>query len=230
MLTLGLGIGATTAIFSLVNAILLRPLPFPQQDRRLWLQKVDQTADRAGALEPLSYPDFFDWRAQSHSFTAMACYRGTNATLTGAGDAQQLTSTIVSSDLFRVLGISPMLGRDFLPDDEKRGSHVAMLSYQLWKSTFGGANVIAGRGITLNGHSYTVAGVMPADFAYPIQNPPVALWTTLADDAVDSEFIKQRGADVLDVIARLKPESPGATPPSRLEPIFRKAVMSIGPS
>ncbi len=203
ILTLALGIGAATAIFSLVNAVLLRPLPFPEQDRLAWLQQGVQ-APGGGPLVPntLSYPDFFDWRARQHSFTGIASHRDTDVTLTGLGDARQLTSQIVSSDFFRVLGVSPILGRDFERSEEKPDTRVAMLSHQLWQTTFGGAPDITGRAITLDGQSYTVAGVMPASFAFPIQNPPVLLWTLLGDD---KQFFKQRGADVLDVVGRLKP-------------------------
>jgi predicted permease len=201
ILTLALGIGATTAIFSLVNAVLLRPLPFPQQDRLVSLLELDQAA---GATVPghLSYPDFFDWRKQQHSFTAIASYRDNGATLTGAGDAQQLTSDVVSSDFFQVLGVHPMLGRDFLKSEEKPDTHAAILSHQLWQSTFGGARDIVGSTITLDGRSYTVAGVMPPTFSFPIQNPPVVLWTSIGDD---TQFFTQRGASLLEVIGRLAP-------------------------
>src|SRR5580700_4886680 len=102
ILTLAVGIGATTAIFSLVNAVLLRPLPFPQQERLLWLQLADfEPGVPANAQETMSYPNFFDWRAQSHSVTGMACYRQDSTTLTGRGDPQQLESQVVSAEFFR---------------------------------------------------------------------------------------------------------------------------------
>ena len=184
ILTLALGIGATTAIFSLVNAVLLRPLPFPEPERLVSLQQADfEPGVPANAQENLSYPDFFDWRAQSRSVAGMACYRHDSVTLTGSGDPQQLESQVVSSEFFRVLGVHPMLGRDFLPGDEKAGARVAVLSYALWQSMFGSARNVAGSAITLDGHSYTVVGVMPRGFVFPIQDPPPALWTTLADDA-----------------------------------------------
>jgi len=200
ILTLALGIGATTAIFSLVNAVLLRPLPFPQQDRLVWLDELDRPAQGAAVGSHLSYPDFFDWRKQQHSFSGLASYRDSGVTLSGVGDAQQLPSQIVSADFFQVLGVHPMLGRDFLKEDEKPDTHIAMLSHQLWQSTFGGARNIVGRSITLDGQTYTVAGVMPANFSFPIQNPPVAVWTSMGDD---TQFFTQRGADLLEVIGRL---------------------------
>ena len=202
ILTLALGIGATTSMFSLVNAVVLRPLPFPGQDRLVWLAAADKSAGGPAVADTLSYPDFIDWRAQSHSFSGIASYRHNGTTLSGDGDAQNIESQIVSADFFRVLGVRPLLGRDFRADEEKPGSHVAMLSHQLWQSTFGGARDIVGRAITLDGESYTVAGVMPAGLSFPIQNPPPALWTTLADDA---QFANQRGATVVEVIGRLKP-------------------------
>src|ERR1700722_11340085 len=130
ILTLALGIGATTAIFSLVNAVLVRPLPFPGQERLISLQHADfEPGVPVNAQEPLSYPDFFDWRAQSHSVAGIACFRHAGVTLTGSGDPQQLESQVVSAEFFRVLGVHPMIGRDFLPGDEKAGAHVAVLSY-----------------------------------------------------------------------------------------------------
>ena len=215
VLTLALGIGATTAIFSLVNTVLLRPLAFPEPDRLMWAAEQVQTSDgtentlrAAGA--PLSYPDFFDWRSQNHSFSAMASYRDNEFTLTGTGDPRHLTGQIVAADFFRVLGVNPALGRSFGPDDEKPGVHVVMLSHELWQSTFGSATDIVGRAITLDDKSYTVVGVMPKGFQYPIQNPAPALWSSLADDAYDPNpngeaMTTQRGAHMVDVVARLKP-------------------------
>ncbi len=210
ILTLGLGIGAATAIFSLVNSVLLRPLPFPDPSKIVSLQIADH---RAGALDlpdAVSYPDFFDWRAQSRSFTAIASIRNNSLTLTGSGDPQQLQAKAVSADFFRVLGVEPELGRGFLREEEKPGTHVAVLSHELWQSTFGGAKDIVGRTIILDAHSYTVVGVMPGKFEFPLQTPKVLLWTTLADNAVadapgDTPDTAQRGLQTLEVIGRLKP-------------------------
>lgn len=208
ILTLALGIGATTGIFSLVNAVLLRPLPFPEPGRLVSLEHENHVS---GTVAPtsLSYPDFFDWRARNHSFSAMASYSDQQFVLTHAGDAQSLQGQVVSSEFFRVLGIHPALGRDFTPEEEKPGRYVAMLSHDLWQSTFGSRPDIAGQTIVLDGHSYTVAGVMPAGFSFPIHNPAPQLWTTLATDAIDSDGGKpataNRGMDMLLVIGRLKP-------------------------
>jgi predicted permease len=211
ILTLALGIGATTAIFSLVNAVLLRPLPFPEQDRLIWAEQADiEPGVAANAYESLSYPNFFDWRAQNHIATAMACYRNSSVTLTGSGEPQQLSAAVVSAEFFRALGVHPLLGRDFLPNEERAGTHVAMLSYLLWRSSFGSARDLVGRSITLDGRSYTVAGIMPPGFVFPIVNPAPALWTTLADDAAtdspkDKPLTSQRGMNMLRVVARLRP-------------------------
>ena len=112
ILTLALGIGASTAIFSLVNSVLLRPLPFPGQDRLVWLNQQDHSLPGTVA-EALSYPDYFDWRAQNHTLAGMASYTEGGVTLELKGESQRLDALVVSSNLFQVLEITPMLGRDF---------------------------------------------------------------------------------------------------------------------
>jgi len=209
VLTLGLGIGAATAIFSLVDAVVLRPLRFPEPDRLFWLQQVDTSlpwnAKGQPVSEALSYPDFLDWRAQSHSFTGMASFHHNSLTLTGAGEPRQLDAETVASNYFRVLGVRPVVGRDFLPEDDKPGSQTVLLSYRLWQSAFGGAPGIAGRPITLDGTPYTVAGVMPPDVA-PLEKRDPWLWVTMAVDGVGVKSIaEQRGSDNLSVVGRLKP-------------------------
>jgi predicted permease len=204
ILTLALGIGATAAIFSLVNTVLLRPLPFPEQDRLMWLAMQDHSLPGA-APESLSYPDYFDWRAQNHTFSGMASYVGGGITLELKGESQRLETQVVSSNFFQVLGVAPMLGRDFRLEDEAGGHRTVMLSYPLWQSAFGGARNIAGESITMDGRSYTVAGVMPKGFQFPLENPGPALWTSIADD-VEGKKTGQRGFDVLRMVGRLKPD------------------------
>jgi len=195
-----------SAIFSLINAVLLRPLPFPQPDRLMEASSLDQFAGKPGIPETISYPDFFDWRARNHSFEAIASHRRDALTLTGSGTPQQLEVQIVSSEFFRVLGVNPIMGRGFVLDDEKPGTHVAVLSHQTWQSIFGGDPAIVGRSITLDNNIYTVIGVMPKGFTFPIQKPEPALWTSMADDSPDKDpLTSQRGADMLSVIGRLKP-------------------------
>jgi predicted permease len=205
VLTLALGIGATTAIFSLVNTVLLRPLPFPEQDQLMWLSQQDHSLPGVAA-ESLSYPDYFDWRAQNHTFSGIASYLGGRVSLQGNGDSQLLDAQEVSSNFFQLLGVAPMLGRDFRWEDEKPGSRTVMLSYALWQSNFGSAMDIAGKTICMDDHNYTVAGVMPKGFQFPQEHPAPALWKSIAGDAEGKDPVtSQRGYDALDVIGRLKP-------------------------
>jgi len=206
ILTIALGIGATTAIFSLVNAVLLRPLPFPSPDRLVAAGSVNDRRMSTG-LNAVSYPDFFDWRAHSHSFEKLAAYHDTGFTLTNSGDPKHLNGQIVTANFFGTLGIAPALGRDVSFEDEKAGAHVVVLSHQLWQTVLGSAPDIVGRAITLDNVSYTVIGVMPRGFVFPIQNPAPMLWTSSGDDAFDpggEPTTSQRGAHLLDTVGRLK--------------------------
>jgi putative ABC transport system permease protein len=205
ILTLALGIGSTTAIFSLVYAVMLKPLPFPEQDRLVSVQREDHSlgAPLAGSM---SYPNYFDTRAQNHTLAGVASYLGNGVTLTGTGEAQHLNGAEISSNFFQVLGVSPVLGRDLQRDEEKPGHRAVMLSYALWQSRFGGDRQIVGRPVTLDDLQYTVVGVMPKSFNFPIQEPSVDLWTSIAANAEGVEPLTgQRGADVAQMIGRLKP-------------------------
>jgi len=205
-----LGIGATTSIFSLVNAVLLRPLPFADPDNLVAAGVInDRRPHTSLSVGALSYPDFFDWRAQNHSFDGFAAYHDNTVTLTGSGEPRHLDSQVVSADFFKLLGVSPMLGRGVLTEDEKPRANVAVLSHELWRTAFGSADDIVGRAITLDNKSYTVVGVMPQGFQFPIQTPVPQLWTSIGDDAYDSSggtpSTEQRGAHWLSVVGRLKP-------------------------
>lgn len=212
ILTLALGIGATAAIFSLVDGVLLRPLPFPQQNRLLWLAEAvhpngaSRNVTQHFGQAPLSYPDFFDWRAKNHTLAGIASYRTDNFTLIGRGDARELTGAVVSAGFFRVLGIVPAIGNGFQRNDEANGFHVVVLSHQLWQSVFNSDPNIVGKNIQLGGVGYRVAGVMPKAFQFPIQTPAPAFWVSLAvDGSPGNETTTQRGAHMLHVIGRLKP-------------------------
>ena len=205
MLILGIGIGATTAIFSLVNTVLLRPLPFPESDRLVWLSQQDHSLPGT-ASEALSYPDYFDWRAQNHTLRGMASYTGGTATIDLKGESQRLEIQTVSSNFFEVLGVAPMLGRGFRWDEEKPGNRAAILSYEFWQQQFGSSQEIVGRPIVMNGHNYLVAGVMPRGFRFPLEDPAPVLWTSVAEDADGrNPATQQRGFDELDVVGRLRP-------------------------
>ncbi|HEY0566319.1 MAG TPA: ABC transporter permease, partial [Terriglobales bacterium] len=206
ILTLGLGIGATTAIFSLVNTVLLKPLPFQQQEKLAWVTSWDS---RFGRAEAMSYPDFLDYRSQQKSFSAFASYHSGTHTLTGRGEARHLEGQVVSSDFFHVLGVKPVLGRDLSPEDENASNRSIMLSHSLWESAFKGDPDIVGKPITLDGLAYSVVGVMPAGFSFPVQQPAPQFWSSVAEDAYDPDgkgepMTVERGAHFLDGIGRLK--------------------------
>jgi predicted permease len=209
-LTLALGIGASTAVFAVLDTVVLRPLPFPESDRLMAFRSID----RRGTPHPstLSYPNFFDFRAQNRVFEHLASYRDSRFSLTDSLPAIQVPGEIVSWDLFSALGVQPELGRGFLPEEEKPGTHAAVLSHALWKSRFGGDPRILEKRIRINGRLFTIVGVAPPGFRFPVDMPGVQLWVTLSEDATVSEFTpltEQRGARVLEVIGRLKP---GVTP------------------
>ena len=207
VLTLALGIGANTAIFSIVNSVLLRPLPFPQPDQLVSLNEKDMRGGMpGGVIANTSYPDFFDWRAQNHVFENMAAFRHAGYTLTGTGTPLHIDAEIVTKDFFSVLGVPPTLGRGFLPQEEK--GRFAVLSHELWQSRYAADAAILGKSITLEGQPYTVVGVASAGFRFPIQSSPPQLWTSLGEDAYakpgDRPATAERGQHMLDVIARLK--------------------------
>jgi putative ABC transport system permease protein len=205
-IALALGIGANTAIFSVVNAVLLRPLPFPDSDSLVSLFETD--TQRGLQRGSHSYPNFFDLRAQNNVFERTACYHNSDFIMTGRGEPARLQGAVVTADLFPLLGVSAELGRTFLPDEDKPSEtgRVAILSKALFQKRFGSDPSIINQSITLDGKSYTVVGVMPGSFEFPIQNDPVELWTTIAGDASGKEPVTaQRGAHFLRVIARFKP-------------------------
>ncbi|HXW55041.1 MAG TPA: ABC transporter permease [Candidatus Cybelea sp.] len=163
VLTLGLGIGATTALFTVVNGVLLDPLPYP---------KADQLVEVAAKAPPfsessISYPNFLDWVRENHTFGSLAGYRPSELTLTGSGDALELKTMQVSASFFPLLGVKPLIGRSFAPEEDKRGAApVVMLSYGLWKTKFGGSPAILGETLMLSGRGYRVIGVVPASFYF----------------------------------------------------------------
>src|SRR5213596_3220359 len=201
ILTLALAIGSNTAVFSVVNAVLLRPLPFAEQDRLFMLAEQS----RQGAFRPPSYPTFLDWRAQSSAFADLAYVRGGGQRLAGPEGIQSIVASAVSTGFFATLGEGPLLGRLFTQDEERAGTHVAVLSYALWQSRFGGDPHILGKTLSLTAGVFTVVGVLPRDVAYP----PWAseqLYIPIATVAATDRALTQRGfhADCR-IIGRLKP-------------------------
>jgi len=200
ILTLALGIGANTAIFSVVSAVLLQPLPFSQAARLVAVQGVDLRSGETG--RPLSYPDFTDLRTQSQSVEGMAAYDTSTSTLTGQGEPLHVDVGVVSASLLGVLRAMPMLGREFAAAEDKPGTHVVLLSHRLWKARFGGDPKVIEKQLVLDGKSYVIAGVMPPEFQFPLDSQPMDLWMTMA---VEGEYQAERGSHYLSAIARLKP-------------------------
>jgi putative ABC transport system permease protein len=204
VLTLGLGIGANTAIFSVVNAVLLRPLPFESPDQ---LVMIWQSNPQRGILQDLvSPPNLHDWQQQSHTFRQIAAFNPRGFGLTGTGEPEHLPGTFVSVELFPMLGANPLLGRNFLPDEGRPGGNRAVIiSFALWQRRFGGDPNLVGKSINLNGAIYTVVGIMPAKFQFPIQGqfpiPVSELWVPLAIDPAEVT----RGDRDLFTIGRLQP-------------------------
>ena len=214
VLTLAIGIGANTAIFSVVNAVLLKPLPFPAPEQLL---AVGMTDTRQKALQSelgsLSYPDFFDFREQTQTLASIALYRDRNFALADAQGAQSPRGVKCSADFFNVLGIKPIIGQNFVRTDEQAGGGPGgmkvILSSAFWHKHFGGDEGAIGRTIELDRRPYTIIGVMPAGFQFPIQTEPIEFYVTIAEDASTADGSKpnteQRGNHSLEAIARLKP-------------------------
>ena len=161
MLALALGIGANTAIFTVVNGVLLRPLPYPDPGRLLRIYETTAEFSRSS----VAYPNYLDWRRESRSFSEMGAYRTDDFNFTGAGQPEQLSGAYVSASLFPALGVRPALGRNLAPEEDRQGAGCsAMLSNAFWKERFGGTPEILGRALTLNAVTCSVVGVLPADF------------------------------------------------------------------
>src|SRR6266851_10112980 len=170
ILALALGIGANTAIFSVVNAVLLRPLPFEQADRLVFLNETSKVMDEIS----ISYPNFSDWRNQNHVFERVGVYNRNSYNLTGYGDAERILTAQMSADLFSALRVNAAIGRVFTNEEDKPGgTPVVVLSYGLWQRRFGRQSSILNQPLMLNGKSYTVIGVTPQDYQFPSR---VEMW------------------------------------------------------
>ena len=205
VLTLALGIGANTAVFSVVDAVMLRPLPYYQPERLVEAQSVNSHNPQPSAI---CYPDFFDWRSQNHTLERLVSYHDNEFTLTGLDRPVEVDAEIVSWDFLPALGIEPELGRGFTPEEEKGGTRVVLISHDLWTSQFAGDKSVIGRAIHLSGDLYTIVGVMPPSFRFPVNQARVGIWTTLAvdDDPRDPKpNTKNRGSHFLGAFGRLKP-------------------------
>ena len=208
VITLALGIGANTAVFSVIDAVILRPLPYDKPERLISAQSAGTQNPHASSM---SYPDFFDWRSQNRTLEHLVSYHDNSFTLTGLSRPVHVDAEIVSWDLLPTLGVNPELGRGFTAGEEKQGTRVVLISHALWVDQFGRDPSVLGRNIKLSGDSYTVVGVMPASFRFPVTAPLNGVWATLAvdDDPADPHpATKNRGSHSLNTIGRMKP---GAT-------------------
>src|SRR6266478_6732300 len=202
VVTLALGIGANTSLFSVINGVLLSPLPFPQPDQLVTLHENKPNFEGGS----LSYPNFRDWQKDNHTFSAIAVGRVYAFSLTGIGEAEQVGGEFVSSDFFPVLGVKPIIGRTFAPDEDQIGAGpVALIGAGLWQSKFSSAPDILGKSITLDAKDYTIVGVIPANFHLVIPGfrdtkvyAPIGQWS--------NPLLLQRGAGLgIHGIGRLKP-------------------------
>lgn len=203
VLTLGFGIGLTTATFSIVNAALIRPLGFADPERLVALH------ERFGVQDvPFSPPDFLDLQRDQQSFEHVAAYANVPLELSGRSEPIRIDAAKVSAGLFSLLGVGPLLGRDFRPEEDRPGTDVAVLSWGLWQSRYGGDHSIVGQTVTLDRRPYTVIGVMPPGFEFPRRGPqsnnkPASIWVPMAFNAGERQ---ERGSQFnRAVIARLKP-------------------------
>jgi predicted permease len=202
VLTLALGIGANTALFSVINGVLLSPLPFPQADQLVTLHENKPNFEGGS----LSYPNFQDWQKDNRTFSSMAVARSYAFSLTGIGDAEQEISEFISSDFFSVLGVKPKIGRTFAEEEERTGAGpVALISEGLWRRKFSSTPDVLGKNITLDGRDYTVVGVIPANFHLSIPGfresdvyAPIGQWS--------NPLLHQRGAGLgIHGVGRLRP-------------------------
>ncbi|MDQ3315253.1 MAG: ABC transporter permease [Verrucomicrobiota bacterium] len=214
VLTLALGIGANTAIFSVINALLLKPLPFPAAEQLVAFGMTNtRLTGPQSDLNPLSYPDFFDFREQNRTLASIAVFRERAFAITSAEGATSLRGVKASAEFFQVLGVAPIVGRNFTRPDEQAGGGPGgfkiILGHDFWQKQFGGDNNALGRTIELDRRQYHVIGVMPAGFQFPLQAEPLDFYVTIAEDAANPDGSKpqteQRGNHGREAIARLKP-------------------------
>lgn len=203
VVTLALGIGANTALFSVVNGVLLNPLPFTQPSQLVTLSESKPNFEYGS----ISYPNFRDWQKENHTFSSLAVHRSYAFSLTGAGEAQQVKGELVASDTFPLLGVKPLIGRTFAPgEDEIGAAPVALLSEGLWRRKFGANADILGRTIVLDGKGYAIVGVVPASFHIAIPSFPDNQEVFVPIGQWNNPLLNQRSAGLgIHGLGRLKP-------------------------
>ena len=207
IVTLSLGIGANSAIFSVIDTVLLRPLSFPSPEQivMIWSNNLKSEPD---GRHTSSFPNFHDYREQSRSFVAMAAYTGAGSVLTGAGEAMELNGVATDGDFFDALGVKPMLGRGFTAEESKVGApNVVVLGHSIWQRAFGSNPGIVGQQVVMSGKSYTVLGVMPPGWKFPVEEARTDYITPL--QPITPEEVPRRGSNFLKIVARLQS---GVTP------------------
>lgn len=219
VLTLALGIGANTSIFSIVSAVLLRPLPYAHSDQLVFVSEAKPDAGISGL--GMSYPSFTQLRDDNHIFSGIAGFGAHSLVLTGYGDPSEVRTVVVTSDFFSVLSAEPLMGRVFTPEDGQSGAAaVVVLSESLWRSRFGADPAIVGRPISLDMRRYTVIGVMPASFHSPFLNQVNQVWIPLAQDPLYSVWMtKPPQEHWMVVIARVRPGVSSARVQTELDTI-----------
>jgi hypothetical protein len=206
IVTLALGIGVTTAVYSLVDGVLLRPFLLPHPEQLMAVRTVEQDPGGGSWWHDTSWPDYLDWQAQNHTFSGMAAVNADARLMSregGAGEVADLNR--VSANYFDVLGVQPMMGRNFVADDEQAGHHVAILSYGFWQRVFGSDAHVVGQTILISDEPYTVIGVMPRGLVEP-RDVTAQVWSNVAFLLEGSvPRAKTRDSPVAEVIGRLKP-------------------------
>ncbi len=221
IIALALGIGANTAIFSVVNAVLLHPLPYRDANQLAWVNSFIPKYNQAIVV----HPDYFAWRAQNHSFEDVAAMTASDHTLTGVGEPVQLSGVRVSASIFNVLGVWPSMGRGFSAEEDRvHGTHAVILTYALWKERFGGNPGVVGRVIAFDGDGYNVVGILPEQFELP-EHRKAQFLTPLA---LSDGPLKQNDPMLLiDVVARLRPKITPAQAIAELDGISERSHASF---
>jgi predicted permease len=220
VVALALGIGANTVLFSAINTLFLRPLSYPQSEQlvRAWASFPERGLDRVN----VSWPRYSAWRDQQQSFAEFAAQSFTGFTLTGRGDPENLNGSHVTENFFRTLGVQPLLGRVFSPDEDRPGgANVAILSHAFWQKRFGGDQSVLGQSITLNGAPFTVVGIMSASIEFPFIQTQVWIPRVFEREGLPSEMI-ERGTGYLTLLGRLKPGVTRAQADEQLRTIDRR--------
>jgi len=203
IITIALGVGANSALFSVVNGVLLNPLPYPEPDQLVALRESKPNFEWG----TIPYPTFRDWQKDNHTFSSIAVWRGYAFSLTGTGEAEQVNAQLVSSDFFPILGVKPLLGRSFLAgEDEIGAAPIAVISEGLWRRKFASAPDILSKGITLDGNSYSIVGVIPAGPHFPMGSASARREVFVPIGQWKNNLLTSRGAGLgINGIGRLKP-------------------------